>query len=88
MPQKTIKKEDYLMERIPFRLHRPESERKDFRTVTVNGKTFQIAYGKEVQLPRYVVQVLEESEANDQAARLHAEERAEAFARGESSLEG
>ena len=81
-------REDYLNERVPITLKRPESEKKEFRTVSVNGVNFQIAYGKQVFVPRYVEEIIKESEKNEQIAKDNADEAAEAFAMGKSSLEG
>ena len=69
-----IEKEAYLNERVPITLHRPESEKKEFRTVSVNGVNYQIAYGKQVQVPRFVAEIIKESEKNEEI--------------GKSSLEG
>ena len=79
---------EYLKERVPITLRRPESEKKDFRTVTVNGINYQIAYGHQVMVPRFVAKVIEESEKNAELAKIHADEKAEEFARGQSNLNG
>lgn len=77
-----------LNERVPVTLHRPEGEKKDFRTVTVNGVNFQIAYGKQVMIPRYVAEIIAESEKNDREAQSNADFLAKEFAAGKSSLNG
>lgn len=77
---------EYLSQRVPVILKRPESEKKEFRTVTINGKTFQIAYGQKVMIPRYVAQVIEEGLKNEQIAKCRAEEKSEAFLMGKSSF--
>ncbi len=81
-------KEAYLNERVPVTLKRPESEKKEFRTVTVNGVNYQIAYGKQVFVPRFVAEIISESEKNEQIAQSNADEKAQEFAAGKSSLEG
>ena len=79
---------DYLNERVPVILKRPESEKKEFRTVSVNGVNFQIEYGRQVMVPRYIAEIIAESEKNEQIAKDNADKRAEEFAMGKSSLEG
>ena len=79
---------DYLNERVAVTLKRPESEKKEFRTVSVNGVNFQIEYGKTVMVPRYIADVIKESEKNEQIAKDNADKKAEEFAMGKSSLEG
>ncbi len=81
-------KEDYLNERVPVTLHRPESEKKEFRTVSVNGVNYQIAYGKQVLVPRFVAEIIKESEKNEEIAKNNADEYANNFIAGKSSLEG
>ena len=83
-----IQRENYLNERVPVTLKRPESEKKDFLTVTVNGVNYQIAYGKQVLVPRFVAEIIRESEKNEQIAQSNADEKAQEFAAGKSSLEG
>lgn len=80
--------EEYLKQRVAVMMKRPETEKKEFRTVSVNGVNYQIAYGKKVMVPRYVAEVIRESERNEQAAQARADERAEEFAAGKSTLEG
>ena len=46
-------------EKVPFVVRRPEGVEGDFTTVTVNGKNYQIAYGKTVMIPRFIVEVIE-----------------------------
>lgn len=81
-------KEDYLNERVPITLHRPESEKKDFRTVSVNGVNYQIEFQKQVMVPRFVAEVIHESDKNEQIAKNNADEKAQDFLLGKSSLEG
>lgn len=78
---------EYLNERVPVILHRPESERKEFRTVTVNGTNYQIAFGRRVLLPRYVALIIEEALSNEEKAKMNAEEKSRMFSAGKSSLE-
>lgn len=50
-------------EKIPFVVRRPEGVEGDFTTVTVNGKNYQIAYGKTVMIPRFVAEIIENAYA-------------------------
>ena len=79
--------EEHLQERVPVIIHRPEGEKKDFRTVTVNGRNFQIEYDRQVMLPRYAAEVIEESERNAKLANDNARAKAEDFENGKSALE-
>jgi len=67
-------------ERKPYILHRPDGDRSDFDTVTLNGKTYQIEYGKTVMLPEAVIEILEESKRNRALAENNAINAAELMA--------
>ena len=67
-------------ERKPYILHRPDGDRSDFDTVTLNGKTYQIEYGKTVMLPPSVIEILEESKRNRVLAENNAINAAELMA--------
>ena len=67
-------------ERKPYILHRPDGDRSDFDTVTLNGKTYQIEYGKTVMLPEAVIEILEESRRNRVLAENNAINAAELMA--------
>ena len=84
----TNSNEEYLKQRVPVILKRPESEKKDIRTVSVNRVNYQKTYGKQVMVPRFVAEVIKESEKYEQIAQNNADERAEEFARGKSTLDG
>ena len=68
------------IERKPYILHRPDGDRSDFDTVTLNGKTYQIEYGKTVMLPVPVIEILEESRRNRVLAENNAINAAELMA--------
>jgi len=76
MAKKTNKPE----ERQPYMLMRPDGDRSDFDTVTLNGKTYQIEYGKTVMLPPSVIAILEESKRNRMLAENNAINAAELMA--------
>lgn len=73
-------------ERKPYILHRPDGDRSDFDTVTLNGKTYQIEYGKTVMLPPPVIEILEESKRNRVLAENNALNAAELMAEKMKSL--
>lgn len=85
--KQTTENQEHLQERVPVIIHRPEGEKKDFRTVTVNGRNFQIEYDRQVMLPRYAAEVIEESERNSKLANDNARAKAEDFENGKSALE-
>lgn len=76
MAKKTKKTE----ERKPYILTRPDGDRSDFDTVTLNGKTYQIEYGKTVMLPPEIIEILEESRRNRMLAENNAIYAAEQMA--------
>ncbi len=61
-------KENYWDERVPIYIPRPEMEKSTSRTVTVNGRNYQIAYDTQVKVPRFVAQVVRESMRNTRKA--------------------
>lgn len=65
---------EYLQERVPVMLQRPEGEKMAHRTITVNGKNFQIQYGMTVMVPRYVKNVIDESVRNAEQAQRKVDE--------------
>lgn len=74
---------EYLNERVPVRLQRPEGEKMAHRTITVNGKNFQIQYGVQVMVPRYVKNVIDESIRNAANAQRRMDEVLEEQARNQ-----
>lgn len=60
--------EQYWNERVPVYIPRPETEKGTSRTVTVNGRNYQIAYDTQVLVPRFVAQVVQESLRNARRA--------------------
>lgn len=62
------KAKDPFAERRPYTLYRPAGDKSDFDTVTINGRTYQIEYNKQVMLPVPVIEVLEESLKNRMSA--------------------
>lgn len=63
-----INAEEYLKEKVPYIVKRPEGSKEEFTTVTVNGKNYQIAYNKTVMIPRFVKEIIDNSDkASDEA---------------------
>jgi hypothetical protein len=54
--------EQYLQERVPIKLFKDNNKYKDDVVVGVNGKTWRIMRGVEVMVPRFVKNVLDNSE--------------------------
>lgn len=59
--------EAYLRELVPVRIPK-DSRNKGDVLVTVNGKKFQIQRGVEVNVPRYVAQVLDNKQRMEEVA--------------------
>lgn len=57
-------KVDYWDELVPVHLIQPEGETQNAKTVTHNGKNYQIQYGKEVMVPRKIAEILKQSAEN------------------------
>lgn len=53
---------------VELRLFKDNSRYKDDLFVAVNGRSFQIQRGVKVMIPRYVCEVIEQSEQQDAAA--------------------
>ena len=60
-------KKDPLLEPVPFTAFKDDDKYKDDIFVAVNGKTMQIKRGETVMIPRYVYNVLVESQKQDNA---------------------
>lgn len=56
---------DRMNEKVSIKLFRDNGKYKDDLTVTVNGVTYQIQRGKTVEVPRYVADVIAQSERQD-----------------------
>ena len=66
-------------EKIPFVIRNPGGVEGDFTTVTVNGKNYQIAYGKTVMIPRFVAEIIENAYAAADDADVKRQEFASIF---------
>ena len=59
---------DPMLELVPVKLFKDNNKYRDDVFVMVNGKTFVIQRGKEVMVPRYVKEVLDNSQRQDSEA--------------------
>lgn len=59
-------KVDRSQELVPIKLFKDNDKYKFDLTVIVNGRSFQIQRGKQVMVPRYVADVILQSEIQDQ----------------------
>ena len=57
--------EEYMNEKIPYVLNKPDGVKDTSRTVTVNGVNYQIQYNKQVMIPRFIAEILEQSRAQE-----------------------
>lgn len=57
---------DRMNELVPIKLFKDNQKYKDDLTVTVNGVTYQIQRGVPVEVPRFVADVITQSERQDQ----------------------
>ncbi len=67
---------EWLNEKVTIRLFKDNQKYKDDVFVAVNGKGWQIQRGVDVQVPRYVAQVLKQSEEQDAKTARLIEEKA------------
>lgn len=65
---------EYLKEKVPCVIRKPENTDEAFTTVTVNGTNYQIQFNRQVLVPRFVKEVIENSYKADDEARLRIEE--------------
>ena len=61
-------REEYLNERVPCIIRKPENTDESFTTVTVNGKNYQIEYNRQVLVPRFVKEAIDNSYKADEEA--------------------
>lgn len=66
--QEAAIQEQTLEELVTIRLFKDNERYRDDVFVSVNGRTFQIKRGVEVQVPRYVQEVLDNSMSQDMVA--------------------
>ncbi len=74
--------ESKLRERVPLYIPRPEGDKSGYCTVSVNGKNYQIEYGKTVMVPAFVKEAWDNAIAANDEAQKNIAEAAEAFSNG------
>lgn len=82
-----VEKTENLDELVPFEAFKDNDKYKDDLTVIVNGKIWRIKRGEEVMVPRYVYNVLKQSEKQDRAAANFAEEKQDAYKKSSKNFE-
>lgn len=75
------KERAYYEEKVMINLFLDNDKYKDDVIVAVNGKAWQIQRGVDVEVPRYVAEVLNSSMKQDRATALRIKEMEEEFAR-------
>ena len=75
------KREKELQEPVTVKLFKDNKNYKDDVFVAVNGRTFQIKRGVEVQVPRYVKEVLDNSVQQDEATAAFIESKEREYER-------
>ena len=73
------------VEMVTVKLHKDKNVKNDV-FVCVNGKTYQIQRGVEVQVPKFVKEVLDNTERMDELAIKRQEEAAKSFAEAAKNL--
>jgi hypothetical protein len=76
---KDVSVSDYLNERVTFRAFKDDNKYKDDIAVIVNGYPWQIQRGVTVQIPRYVLHAIENSERQKAEAANHSESLANEY---------
>lgn len=66
--------DEYLNEKVPCIIRKPENSEEAFTTVTVNGVNYQIQFNKQVLVPRFVKEVIDNSYKADEEARSRQDE--------------
>ena len=70
------KKQDRAAETVSVTIPRGRKQEENFVIVSVNGRSFKIMKGVQVQVPDYVAEVLENSRMMAETARRYVDERA------------
>lgn len=83
----TKEKKVDLDELVPFEAFKDNDKYKDDITVIVNGKPWRIKRGEEVMVPRYVYDVLKQSEKQDRAAASYSESQENAYKKSSKNFE-
>ncbi len=74
-------------ELVKYRAFKDNGKYKDDITVIVNGKLWRIQRGVDVEIPRYVYNVIMQSEEQDLKAANFAEEKQDAYKKSSKNFE-
>lgn len=83
----TKEKKIDLEEKVTFTAFKDNDKYKDDITVIVNGKSWRIKRGVEVNIPRYVYDVIKQSEKQDLTAANYAENKQQAYKNSSKNFE-
>ena len=77
---------DPLLELVPFTAFKDDDKYKDDIYVAVNGRRFQIKRGERVMIPRYVHNVLIQSQEQDKSTFTLMEQKASEYKNDEAKI--
>ncbi len=76
-----------LNEPVPFRAFKDNDKYKDDIFVCVNGRSWRIKRGEDVMIPRYVRNIIDQSEQQKLAATNYAEAKQQAYKQSSKNFE-
>ena len=82
-----VAKTENLDELVKYKAFKDNDKYKDDITVIVNGKIRRIQRGVEVDIPRYVLKVIEQSNDQDLKATNYAEQKQNAYKKSSRNFE-
>lgn len=82
-----VTKTENLDELVKFRAFKDNGKYKDDITVIVNGKSWRIQRGVDVEIPRYVYNVIMQSDDQDLKATNYAEAKQDAYKKSSKNFE-
>ena len=88
LPEEIVKSEEELKKPVKVKLRKDRNNPKPDLFVGVNGKTFVIKRGVEVEVPGYVAQLIADSEAQEEYAIEYMENMSEKYAQETRKIEG
>lgn len=84
---KKTTEQEFLLELVPYTAFKDDDKYKDDIFVAVNGRRFQIKRGEQVMIPRYVYNVLMQSQEQDKATYKYMEQKASEYSRESKKIE-
>ena len=82
-----VAKTENLDELVKYKAFKDNDKYKDDITVIVNGKIWRIQRGVDVEIPRYVLKVIEQSNDQDLKATNYAEQKQNAYKHSSKNFE-